>query len=221
MRAPTSHSSTAREAVPAPGQQRMPTPGESAQAGAALPRPPHVLIHIFSGQAVASEGANWSINLRSWLAQPSYLHSTQDDGIHPAVSLLLPSIQHHRTLDAGPQSSSARHCTKTGIRGSSPEPLPIAKMFQHTQLRKRYIYHSVDTDNIHTPFPWDSLLCILHRDQPPTSCQKHFLARVNFIVPFKPKPGQHVNCITASLDLYFWLSGSTHWKKSSGYLVRL
>lgn len=72
----------------------MPTPGESAQAGAALPLALDVLTHIFSGHA-APEGANWSINLKSWLAQPSYFHSTQEDGTHPAVSILLPSIQHH------------------------------------------------------------------------------------------------------------------------------
>lgn len=63
------------------------------QAGAALPRVLDVLIHIFSGHSVAPEGANWSINLKSGLAQPSYLLSAQGDGTHPAIpiSFLPPS----------------------------------------------------------------------------------------------------------------------------------
>lgn len=70
-------------------------PSRASEAGAALPRLLGVFIPILSGHSVAPEGANWSIKLRSRLAQPSYSASTQEHGTHPAISILLPPTQHH------------------------------------------------------------------------------------------------------------------------------
>ena len=67
----------------------------SAGRRAALPRPHDVFTHISLGHSVAPRSANWSINLKSRLAQSSYLYRSQEDSTHLAISILLPTTQRH------------------------------------------------------------------------------------------------------------------------------
>lgn len=142
----------------------MLTSGQSVQAGE----------QPFFGFMMVLLASPWTLASRADLhSLPTFIEARRMAPIQPPPSSFLPfSTAEPETLDHDPplQGTQSARNTRYPALNSFPWPRHFST---HSSEKYPFTTAGVDEDSICMLFSWDSLLYILHRDQPPILHQKY------------------------------------------------